>query len=273
MARMSPGPPQALVDSLVGGPSLITAVEWHEQLDSTNARAARAASEGAGEGLLVLADAQTAGRGRRRRTWQAPAGTSLLLSLLLRESGRVRSGLVPLAAGMALAEAAAAHAEPAEVGLSWPNDVLVRHPDGRWHKAAGVLVEAVGEAVIVGVGVNVDWRGVDRAALGDLGPAGSLAEACGRDLDRWRLLAGWCGLVGHRLADAAAEPTRLLDGYRQRCRTLGSVVRAELPDGTVLAGQAVDVADDGALVLDAGDARHTLRAADVTHLDDRPGPS
>lgn len=265
-------PPQALVDSLVGGPSMVTAVEWHEQVDSTNARAIQAAAEGAGEGLLLLADAQTAGRGRRRRVWKAPAGTSLLLSLLLRESGRVGPGLVPLAAGVALAEAAAAHAEPAEVGLSWPNDLLVRSADGGWRKAAGILVEASGEAVVVGVGVNVDWRGVERDALGEIGPAGSLAEACGHDVDRWRLLAGWCGLVGRRLADAATEPARLLDAYRRRCRTLGATVRARLPDGTVLDGRAVDVADDGALVLDAGDARHTLRAADVAHLDDQEAP-
>lgn len=263
-----PPPPQALVDSLVGGPSMVTAVEWHEEIDSTNTRASRAAAEGADEGLLVLADAQTAGRGRRRRSWQAPSGTSLLLSLLLRESGRVGPGLVPLAAGLALAEAAAAHAEPAEVGLSWPNDLLVRDPAAGWRKAAGILVEASGEAVVVGVGVNIDWRGVERDALGDIGPAGSLAEACGRHVDRWRLLAGWCGLVGHRLADAAAEPARLLDDYRRRCRTLDAAVRAQLPDGMVLVGRAVDIADDGALVLDAGDARHTLRAADVAHLDD-----
>lgn len=265
-------PPQALVDSLVGGPSLITAVEWHEQLDSTNIRATEAAAQGAGEGLLVLADAQTAGRGRRSRSWQAPAGASLLLSLLLRDSGRVRAGLVPLAAGVALAEAAAAHAEPAEVGLSWPNDLLVRGAGEGWRKAAGILVEASGEAVVVGVGVNVDWRGVDRATLGDVGAAGSLAEARGADVDRWRLLAAWCGLLGHRLADAADDPARLLEAYRGWCHTLGAAVRAQLPDGAVLEGRAVDVADDGALVLDADDARHTLRAADVAHLDDgQPG--
>lgn len=261
-------PPQQLVDSLVDGPSLVTAVEWHEQVDSTNVRATKAAAEGAGEGLLVLAEEQTAGRGRRGRSWHAPAGTSLLLSLVLRESASVGPGLVPLATGVALAEAAAAHAEPAEVALSWPNDLLARGRGGPWRKAAGVLVEASGEAVIVGVGVDVDWRGVDRAELGDLGPAGSLAEACDCDVDRWRLLAAFCGLLGHRLADAADDPTRLLEAYRQRCRTLGEAVRARLPDGTVLEGRAVDVADDGALVLDAGDARHQLRAADVTHLDE-----
>jgi BirA family biotin operon repressor/biotin-[acetyl-CoA-carboxylase] ligase len=262
-------PPRELMDSLVGGPSLVTAVEWHEQVDSTNVRATRAAAEGVGEGLLVLADEQTAGRGRRGRSWHAPAGTSLLMSLVLRESARVDRGLVPLAAGLALAEAAAAHVQPAEVALSWPNDLLVRGTDGSWHKAAGTLVEASGDAVVVGVGVDVDWRGVNRTELGDLGPAGSLAEACDCDVDRWRLLAAYCGLLGHRLADGADEPARLLDAYRQRCRTLGESVRAALPDGTVLEGRATDIAEDGALVLDAGDATHQLRAADVTHLDDR----
>lgn len=264
-----PAPPEQLIASLVRGPSLVTAVELHEQLDSTSSRAARAAADGAAEGLLVLADEQTAGRGRRGRSWTAPAGTGLLLSLLLRESARRGRGLVPLAVGVALAQAAAAHAEPAGVALSWPNDLMVRGVDGPWRKAAGILVEAHGDAVVAGVGVDVDWRGVDRAGLAGLGRAGSLAEAAGRDVDRWRLLAGWCGLVGHRLAEAATDPPALLGAYRRWCHTLDASVRAELPDGSVLAGRAVDVADDGALVLDTTEARHTLRAADVARLDDR----
>jgi BirA family biotin operon repressor/biotin-[acetyl-CoA-carboxylase] ligase len=264
--------PRQLIDSLVGGPSLVSAVEWHDRVASTNLRAVTAAGEGAAEGLLVLADEQTAGRGRRGRSWQAPAGTSLLLSLLLRDSAKVGRGLVPIAAAVALAQAVAAHVDAAGVALSWPNDLVVGHAGGSWHKVAGILVEATGEAVVVGVGVDVDWRGVDRAALGELGPVGSLAEAAGGGVDRWRLLAGWCGLVGHRLADAAAEPARLLAAYRQWCATLGAPVRAQLPDGTVLAGRALDVADDGALVVDTPQARHTLRAGDVAHLDDRGEP-
>lgn len=265
-----PAPPEQLIASLVHGPSLVTAVEFHQRLDSTSSRAARAAADGAGEGLLVLADEQTAGRGRRGRSWTAPAGTGLLLSLLLRQSARAGRGLLPLAAGVALAQAAAAHAEPAGVALSWPNDLMVRGVDGPWRKAAGILVEAHGDAVIVGLGVDVDWRGVDRAGLAGLGRAGSLAEAAGGDVDRWRLLAGWCGLVGHRLGEAATAPARLLEAYRRWCHTLGADVRAELPDGAVLTGRALDVAADGALVLAAADAHHTLRAADVARVDDTP---
>ena len=68
--------PQALVDSLVNGPSIVAAVDWHDRCESTNALAVAAAARGVGEGLLVLADEQTAGRGRHGRTWSAPAGTS-----------------------------------------------------------------------------------------------------------------------------------------------------------------------------------------------------
>lgn len=267
-----PPPPAPLVDSLVDGPSLVTTVQWHERVDSTNRCAAQAAADGAEQGLLVLADEQTAGRGRRGRTWEAPPGTSLLLSLLLREAGDVRPGLVPIAAGVALAEAAAAHASPARVTLSWPNDLLVSPAAGTLpRKAAGILAEATDGAVVVGVGVDVDWRGVDRGDFEGLAAATSLAEAAGGDVDRWRLLAAWCGLIGHRLAEAAEQPARLLDGYRRRCATLKVRVHAELPDGAVLDGLAVDVADDGALIVDSGNARHQLHAADVAHLDDAPG--
>lgn len=265
-------PPASLVDSLVQGPSLITAVEWHDQVGSTNARAVQAAADGAAEGLVVLADEQTAGRGRRGRSWQSPSGTSLLASLVLRESADLRPGLVPIAVGVALAEAAAGHASPATVSLSWPNDLMVAgERAGRPRKAAGILVEATGDAVVVGVGVDVDWRGVDRTAMEGLSAATSLAEAAGRDVDRWRLFAALCGLLGHRLTDAAEEPARLLDAYRERCRTLGARVHVQLPDKAALDGQAVDIAADGALIVDSGDARHQLHAADVAHLDDEPG--
>src|SRR5688572_30446640 len=103
-------PPDALVAALVNGPSVVTEVRWFDEVDSTNRVAAEAAASGAHEGLLVLAGTQTAGRGRRGRTWHAPAGSSLLLSLLLRPSpDPARWPLLPLLAGLALAETVARH--------------------------------------------------------------------------------------------------------------------------------------------------------------------
>lgn len=252
--------PYALVESLVDGPSIVTAVEWHDRLPSTNARAAEAAAGGAAEGLLVLADEQTAGRGRHGRTWAAPAGTSLLLSLLVRPVVPPASvSLLPLLTGVVLTETVARHLPETEVALKWPNDLLV---GGR--KAAGILVEGSAGAAIVGVGVNVDWRGVARPA--DLGDAVSLAEAAGADVDRWRLLAGFLGVFSRRYDQWRELPAAFLDGYRQRCATLGRRVRVSTLDGETVEGDAVEVDRTGALIVGTAGGRRTLSAGDVEHL-------
>lgn len=260
----SGGPPEQLVGALVAGPSLVSSVEWHERIDSTSRRAREAAEAGAAPGLLVLADEQTAGRGRRGRSWAAPPGTGLLLSLMLREPAGPNPGVLPLAVGVALAEAAAAHVGDAQVALKWPNDLLAARPGATWAKAAGVLVEAVGDAVVVGAGVNVDWRATERPPEAE--QAVSLAEVAGRDVDRWRLLAAFCGVLTNRLADRRERPEKLLAAYCDRCATLGQAVAAELPGDRRLTGRAVSVADDGALVVDDGHARHLVHAADVVHV-------
>ena len=253
--------PAQLVASLVDGPSIVTSVQWHEQCPSTNALATEAAAAGAAEGLLVLADQQSAGRGRHGRTWSAPAGSSLLLSLLVRPVVPAASlPLLPLLTGLVLAETAARHLPDTEVALKWPNDLLV---GGR--KAAGILVEGAGGAAVVGVGVNVDWRGVDRPE--ELGFATSLAEAAGHDVDRWRLLAGFLGVFSRRYEQWQELPAAFLDGYRQRCATLGRQVRVAGLDGVAVEGAAVDIDRTGALVVrtEAGQTM-SFNAGDVEHL-------
>jgi BirA family transcriptional regulator, biotin operon repressor / biotin---[acetyl-CoA-carboxylase] ligase len=262
------GPPAGLVRALVEGPSPVAAVEWHAELDSTNRRAADAAVGGAPEIHVVLADVQTAGRGRLDRSWTAPPGTSLLVSCVLRPpvpAGQL--GLLPLLAGLVLAEAATPFAAPAEVALKWPNDLLV---DGR--KAAGVLVETVpGEAaappaVVVGIGLNVDWRDVGRPP--ELaGAATSLAEAAGGPVDRWRVLAALLGVLGQRYAVWCELPGAFLDGYRRRCATLGTEVTVTGRDGSALRGVAVGIAGSGALQVRSRDGRvHDVVAGDVVHV-------
>jgi BirA family biotin operon repressor/biotin-[acetyl-CoA-carboxylase] ligase len=161
---------------------------------STNERARELASAGAPHGTLVTAGLQTAGRGRQGRTWVAPAGSSLLLSLILRET----DPLLSLRAGLAVADLAGAGAR-----VKWPNDVLL---DGR--KVAGVLVEARPQEgwAVLGIGVN--------AALdvGDLPP--ELRETAGT-LGRTDLEAALRELLGHlteRLAEPAGETLRALAG-------------------------------------------------------------
>lgn len=254
------GPPEALVRSLVEGPSLVSGVQWHEEVTSTQAVAAEAAAAGAPEVLVVLADVQTAGRGRRGRSWEAPPGTSLLASLVLRPRVRGQARpLLPLLAGLALAEVADAYCPGA--ALKWPNDLLV---DSR--KAAGILAEARADGtVVLGVGLNVDWRGVQRPA--ELDGSTSMAEAAGRTVDRWRVLAAFAGVFGNRYTQWQEDPSAFLDEYRARCVTLGRTVRVTHAGGGALVGRALAVGDDGSLrVHDRAGAEHRLSAGDVEHV-------
>ncbi len=253
--------PQALVDSLVDGPSIVTAVDWHDRCASTNALAVEAAAAGASEGLLIVADEQTAGRGRHGRAWSAPGGTSLLLSLLVRPVVPVPSrSLLPLLTGLVLAETVSRHLPDAAVALKWPNDLLV---EGR--KAAGILVEGAGGAAVVGVGVNVDWRGVNRPA--EIADAISLAEAAGRDVDRWRLLAGFIGVFSRRYDQWSELPAAFLDDYRQRCSTLDRGVRVTRAKRSPLEGLATGIDANGALLVRIGYGQTVaVNAGDVEHL-------
>lgn len=258
MAAVSP--PPELVRALVDGPSLVTSVAWFDEVDSTNRAAADAAKDGTAEGYLAIADVQTAGRGRHGRTWVAPPGTSLLLSVLLRPAAPVAARpLLPLLAGVAVAETVARHV-PGSVTLKWPNDVLI---GGR--KAAGILAEGAGDAVVVGIGLDVDWRGVMRPA--DLDAATSLAEVAGRDIDRWRLLAGILGIFSRRYAEWLVDPTGFLPAYRLMCSTLGQPVRVHLGREQVT-GTARTVDDAGHLGVDVdgGGKVRTFAAGDVEHL-------
>lgn len=253
-------PPPPLIASLVDGPSIVTRVEWHDRCSSTNALAGAAADAGTPQGLLVLADEQTAGRGRHGRTWTAPPRTSLMLSLLLRPAAqREATALLPLLGGMVLAETVSRHLPDHTVSVKWPNDLLV---NGR--KAAGLLAEAKGDAVVLGVGVNIDWRGVTRPD--ELADATSVAEAAGRDIDRWRILAGFIGIFSQRYDSWQQLPSGFLDGYRQWCSTLGRGVRVHRRDGSTVEGEASGVEASGALLVRTDAGTVAVNEGDVEHL-------
>jgi BirA family biotin operon repressor/biotin-[acetyl-CoA-carboxylase] ligase len=211
-------------------PSRFSDVRWFPEVGSTNRVAADLVRAGAGDGLVVGADHQTAGRGRRGRAWESQPGSSLLVSVVLRPV----PPLVTLAAGVAAAQACQEVAGAA-VTLKWPNDVLL---DGA--KLAGILSELVGDAAVVGLGLNLAWAPPGAACLG---PA----------VDRDELLAAWLS--------ALDAPQDWLARYRERCATLGRRVRVELP-GSTLEGVAEDVDDLGRLVVDG----RTVTAGDVVHL-------
>lgn len=258
---MTTAPPGRLLQRLVTGPTVVSHVVWLDRVDSTNAEVTRRAADGAPEGLLVMADEQTAGRGRQGRSWQAPPGTSLMGSLLLRPDATVEHvALLPLLIGLALVEAGETLVSGAQLSLKWPNDLLA---EGR--KCAGILVEVpAGGVVVAGFGVNVDWRMVQRPPA--LAAATSLSEVGRGRVDRWQLLSVMINRLDRRYGAWRTNPRRFLPAYRERCATLGQPVRVEQLDGRELVGTAVRINDDGALVVDVDDAAVTVRAGDVHHL-------
>lgn len=247
-------------------------------LPSTNTAALEAAREGAPAGLVVVADHQTAGRGRLGRRWEAPPGTCLLLSVLLRPLlPPERLHLCTAAVALAAADAGAVTAA-VQAGVKWPNDLVVGD-----RKLAGVLAEADfgapggppgSVAVVVGVGYNVNWPGPP-------GVGGtSLAEEAGRPIDRQALLEALLEALAPRAArlDDDAGRAALAAELGRRCVTLGRDVRVTLPAGATppaLVGRAVDLTDAGHLVVVAGGRRREISAADVVHLRpaSSPGPA
>ncbi len=208
-------------------------MRWFAVLDSTNGLAAELARSEAPDGVVVGADHQTAGRGRRGRTWESRPGGSLLVSVVLRPV----PPLVTLAAGVAAAEACAAVGVP--VRLKWPNDVI--RDDG---KLGGILSELVGGAVVVGLGLNLDWAPPEAACLGP-------------GIDRAALLEAWLAAL-----DAVLDPgAGVLTRYRLLCSTLGRRVRVEMPGGSIV-GLADDVDDAGRLIVDG----RAIAAGEIVHL-------
>lgn len=234
--------------------------DHHASVGSTNDLALAALDAGQPTGLVLTADRQTAGRGRRGRTWEdRPDGASLATSVTVPLPPRV-PGLLPLAVGVAAVEALAGHDVVAR--LKWPNDVIVLDADGGHDKLAGILVEATGAAAVVGVGWNVDLR----CAAPVTGATGA-ADVAGHDVDRFALFADHLERLGawlDLLDDGRSE--LLLAAYVERCATLGRAVRVDLADGE-LVGTARAVGPDGSLVVEAPDGtRRSVTAGDVVHL-------
>ena len=264
-----------------GGRRRFTDVRWMAETGSTNADALALARQGEPEGIVLVADHQTAGRGRAGRTWTAPPGASLLCTILLRPPEPV-AGLVTFALAVAAAEAVEELAGFSP-GLKWPNDLVVESDDGRVRKLAGILAEAEWPAgsshsaghrapaaheratVAAGIGLNVDWPDELPPELADIAVA--INHVSGRTLDRRVVLDG---VLDHfdlhygRLVDGGGDA--VLDEWRSRSATLGRKVRVDLGRDDV-EGTAVDVTSEGHLVVDEVDGgRRTLAVGDVVHL-------
>ena len=225
---------------------------------STMDMARDAASHGAGEGTLALADEQTAGRGRLGRGWVTPPALNLASTLVLRPS-QAAMRQVAMIAPLAIAEAAGVAAPSAHAGIKWPNDVQI---DGR--KLAGVLIEVVesdvSPAVLVGAGINVNFDPREHDEIAQI--ATSLAAVTHRQHDREALLADY--LVHFERLYLSAPSRAIYDGWRDRILTIGKQVHAQWPGGEAT-GVAEDADEDGALIVrtDTGE-RVRVEAGDVT---------
>ena len=246
-------------------------VEFHDEIGSTNDRAREALAAGAGDGLAVVADLQTAGRGRRGRSWTSPAGVNLMLSVGLRPRlAAADAGLLGIAAALAVRDACAAAATGADLRVRWPNDVVTA--DGR--KLAGLLVETALEEgrlseAIIGCGINVNWPPAempdevrDRAT--------SLLELAGGPIDRVDLLsavldaldAGIAALERGESPVSRLAAVSALDG-RQVTVDLGS----HQMDGT-----AAGITEQGLLLLDTDAGRVALAVGEVVAVRDVARP-
>jgi BirA family biotin operon repressor/biotin-[acetyl-CoA-carboxylase] ligase len=226
---------------------------------STNADVAELARAGEPEGFVLVAEQQTSGRGRLDRQWESPPRAGLTFSALLRPSVEpARLSLLPLIAGLATVEALLAVSQ-VDAALKWPNDVMV---DG--FKLGGLLVEVVGGAAVVGIGLNVSTR-EDELPV----PTATSLFLCGGSTDREPLLKEVLRALARRYTAwrGSGDPASVLPGYRERCETIGREVEIELPGGDVVRGTATDVDDTGRLVVtdgETGQSRAWL-VGDVTH--------
>ena len=229
-------------------------VEYHETIDSTNARARDLAVDGRAN-VVVLADAQTGGRGRLDRAWSSPSG-GVWLSILIRpDVPPTQAPAYTLAA--AAATARAVREAGVNASIKWPNDVLVGD-----RKLAGILTEMEGEAdrvswLVVGIGINAN---VDAADLPTDRPVTTVREEVG-DVDRRELTQSLLAAF-HELT---VDLQQVLPAWRKLSSTLGQRVRVETP-GEEIVGDAVDVRFPGSLVVETAEGTREVTAGDCEHL-------
>jgi len=251
-------------------------------------------------GTIVVAEEQTAGRGRLQRQWEAPIGEALLVSIILRPPFLVAPTQLPMLAGVAAVDALAASAPTLtrQVGLKWPNDVLLGHNLEDASKVAGILLESTFQQadvyyVILGIGINVNQTATS-LPFGQLGAPRptSLRLYTGQLFDRTELLIALCRSLseqltgyqpvhGHQLAAQVApqhapQPNaELTAAWRSRLWTLGHwvSVRENLAGDPIFGGWAVDVTADGCLVIeDENRVRLAFAAGDVSIRTGSPSP-
>jgi BirA family transcriptional regulator, biotin operon repressor / biotin---[acetyl-CoA-carboxylase] ligase len=253
--------PADLRAALVRPGGFWTALEVVAETGSTNTDLLAAATAGAPEGTVLVAESQTAGQGRLDRRWVAPPYSGLLFSVLLKPTVPPQHlAWLPLLAGVA-AQRAVSAAAGVEAALKWPNDLLLG--PGR-RKAAGILAQANAGAVVLGIGLNVTNRRADLPRE----DATSIALEGGRT-DRAALLTALLQHLADLYTGWVRDPAAagLTEAYTAVCDTIGRAVAVSLPNGETLAGTAGGIDAAGRLLVDG----HAVAAGDVVHV--RPAVS
>jgi BirA family biotin operon repressor/biotin-[acetyl-CoA-carboxylase] ligase len=245
---------------------LTVPASYVETTGSTNADLMAAGDAGAPEWSVLVADHQTAGRGRLGRTWQEPPGSSLLVSVLLRPAMAPDTApLASLAAGLAVAEAVGTVAAGIPLRCEWPNDVVTE--DGG--KLAGVLAESRVEGgrvrhLVIGAGVNLTQSLDDFPEDTRLRPTSLLIE--GAPADPQGLLTEYLRRLAHWCEPSGFQPT-LLDAFRSRCATIGRRVRATTVGGAVVKGEASAIGTLGELIVATSDGEVVVSSGELQRLD------
>lgn len=245
-------------------------IELFDSLPSTNREASRLAQANVEHGTVIVADSQTAGRGRMDRTWFSPPGTNLYCSAILRMK-RPTEGLtewlswLPLVSALAAAEAIEA-VSSLHVSVKWPNDLLISE-----RKVGGILCESgsgTGSSPfqIIGIGLNVnveqqDWPEEIRES------ATSIWQHQQRVVDRNRLLAQLLLELEQCIDELADHGTnRLALAYHQRCDTIGQKVKATMANGDLCVGRAEGIGQDGALMVRPDTTQPGSKTPEIIHL-------
>ena len=271
VADRAPLSAAALSAVLTGPGRLWRDVTVLAETGSTNSDLLAAARAGAAEGTVLAAEVQTAGRGRLDRRWICPPRAALSFSALLRPDGvpAVARGWIPLLAGVAVAAGLRAQAG-LDARLKWPNDVLVGGA-----KIAGILAEQAGDAIVLGIGINVTTRRdelpVPHATSVVLAGAApdreQLLVAVLGELETWyrRWVAAVAAAPGE-LGGPAGGPAGLRAEYLRLSATVGQQVRVSMPGGKLVTGRAGDVDATGRLVVGTASGPVAVSAGDVVHV-------
>lgn len=233
--------------------------EAHEQIPSTNDRLRKLAEAGAAPFTVVTADAQTAGKGRGGKRWESPSGMGLWMSFLVPGASRTPPSLVPILVGLAATRAIQRLCPSLVPGIKWPNDIEI---EGR--KLGGILCEGTTTgAVVVGVGINL------RQGIADFDPglkerAASLEMAGCRGVSRSKIATE---LLREARSLVDPPPALLDERLRQEVRDRDILIARRVCTEVGLTGQAIGIADDGALLVEVEGVVREVRAGGVTAIE------